>query len=265
MISKLKIFIFIVVAMSTVCSCTKKENYHIDDETYPGYVAFDYTGNIISNYLSIFKYVNGVNEYMSQTTIEKRDSIDRLYFADAKITYDDNSDMWILRYINPIDHQYMSIDTHGKNLNDNDAQWTILLNGGNYYYKQLRAPMFNIEKIGELNWNITEHENSNYDFDYSSKWNIKLNSSGDIVELEGSGSLLSSETPKLKIDFTITEPLIAKYKNNYLDFISGAIKIHATDVKREITEETIAEVISHYDIRIKYKIYTDSYRYSFLQ
>ena len=265
MILKLKVLILCIVAMSTVCSCIKKENYNIDDEAYPGYVAFEYTGNVINNYLSIFKYVYGVNEYISQTTIEKRDSIDRLYFADVKITYDDYSKMWILRYINPVDHQYLSIDTHGKSLNDDDAQWAILLNGGDYYYKQLIAPIFNIEKTGELNWNITEHENSNYDFSYSSKWNIKLNSSGDIVELEGSGSLLSSESPKLKLDFTIIESLKAQYKNNYLTFTSGAIKIQATDVKREITEETIAEVISHYDVRIKYKIYTDSYRYSFLQ
>ena len=264
MISKLKVFILCIVAISTICSCVKKTYDNGDDEIYPGFVAFDYTGNIISGYLSIFKNLYGFNEYISQTTIEKRDSVDLIYFSDIKITHEENSDIWVLKYLNPNGYNFMSIKTYGKNINDDNAKWTISFYGRDYYYKPIKDPEFDLEKIGEMHWRIKEHVNNNYDFNYSSEWVIKLNSAEDKATLEGSGSLLSIQSPKLKLDYIITEPINTLYKNSKFSVTSGAIKIHATDVDKDITEETIAEIISDYDIRIKYKNNVESFRYSFL-
>ena len=262
MISKLKIFILCIVAISSICSCVKKIDYQINDAAYPGYVAFDYTGIVINNYFSILKNIYGLNIYISQPTIEKRDSIDRIYFSDIKIVQEENRDIWILTYLNSNGYKYMSINTHGKSLKDDNAKWTISLYDGNFYYNQVKYPEFEIEKIGELHWHINNHDNNNYDFHYSSEWDVKLNSTGNFVTLEGNGSLLSFASPSLKLDFTITNPFEAKYNHNNLSLISGAIKILATDVDKSITEETAAEIISDHTIRITYKNNVENYDHS---
>ena len=247
--------------MFSMCSCVEKVYDNIDDVTYPGFVAFDYTGDVINNYLSILKNLYGFNEYISQPTMEKRDSVDRIYFSGIKILREENKDMWTL--ILSYGYDYMSINTYGKTLNDDNAKWQISFYSRNYFNELTKKAEFEIEKIGELHWHIKKHDNNNYDFDYSSEWNIKLSSSGDIVKIEGSGSLLSIKSPSLKIDFTITEPFDASNKYNILSISSGKIKILATDVDKDITEETIAEIFMGYDIIITYKNKSKNYRYTF--
>ena len=262
MVIKLKVIILCVAAIYLVSSCTKNVDYYRDNVTFPGYVAMEYTGNAIRNYSFVITKIFQFDEYISQTTIEKRDSIDMLYFGDIKIIRDEKENTWILRDIGFNEYSYMSINTRGKNINDDNAKWIISFYGNREYVDNSKAPEFEIEKIGDKHWHIKNHANHDYLFDYTSEWEIKLNEVGGVISLEGSGSLLSFESPKLKLDYTITTPVEAIYKNYHLSIPSGIIRILATDVDKGITEETTAEIISDNEIRITYKNNVENYNYS---
>ena len=261
MTSKLKAISLCIATIYLACSCTGEIDYYRNNVTYPGYVAMEYTGNVISSYSSILTKIYQFDEYISQTTIEKRDSVDRLYFWDIKITRDEKDNIWILRGIDFNGYSYMSINTNGGNINDDNAKWIISFYNRDYVDTS-KNPEFEIERIGNRHWHINNHTNSNYRFEYSSEWDIKLNPSGDVISLEGSGSLLSFASPKLKLDYTITTPVEAMYKNYFISIPSGAFKILATDVDKDIVEETTAEIITEYEIRITYKNNVEDYNYS---
>ena len=261
MASKLKAIILSIAAIYVVCSCVKEANYYRDNITYPGYVAMEYTGNVISSYSSILTTIFQFDEYISQTTVEKRDSIDRLYFENIKILREENDNTWTLHGIYSSNgYDYILINTNGKNLNDDNAKWIVTFyNRG--HLTLTNTPEFEIEKTGDQRWNIKNHINHNHEFGYSSEWNIKLNPSGGI-SLEGSGSMLSNESPKLKLDYTITAPIEVLYKDHFTSIPSGIITILATDVDKGITEETIVEIITSDEMKITYKNYVEDYIYS---
>ena len=261
MASRLKTVFLYITTICLVCSCVKESNDYRDNATYPGYVAMDYTGNVIRSYTSILTKIYQFNEYISQTTIEKRDSVDRLYFEDIKIIRDEKDDIWILRDIYFNGYSYMSINTNGKVIDDDNAKWIISFYNRNYADTS-EAPEFEIEKTGDRRWHIKKHTNNDYVFDYSSEWDIRLSPSGDVISLEGSGSLLSVESPKLKLEYTITTPVDASYNYYFVSMYSGAFTILATDVDKDITEETKVDIISEYELRITYKDKTESYNYS---
>ena len=266
MISKLRIFILCVIAVSAMNSCMTETNSDNQRATYSGYVALEYTGNVIRNYSYILTDVYKFNEYYSQPTIEKRDSVDRLYFMNTKIMREANSDTWTLHNFNYYEHGDISINTNGKTINDDNAKWIISL--PNYYSPhRLRVPEFEIEKKGDGYWHIKEHDNYNYEFDYSSEWDIRFNKSKNIVTIEGRGTLLSFESPKLKLDYTITEPLNASLNTDYpsaTSITSGEITILATDVNKNITEETVVYIINESNVEISHKNNSEDWRYSIL-
>jgi hypothetical protein len=250
MVSKYKFFILCVVIGYTLNGCIIEREFYNEEPTFSGYVAAEYTSNVIGDYSSILANVYIFNEYYSQPTTEKRDSVDRLYFMNTKIIRESDSYTWTLHKLISNNYGDITINTNGKALYDDGAVWIIMLH--DYYYYE-SATSFGIEKIEDGHWAIKKHDNRNYDFDFSSEWDIKINKSVKRATIEGKGSLLSIATPKLKLDYTITEPLEASFADRDLFINAGAIRIFATDVDKNITEETLADIISRDNVRISHK------------
>ena len=252
--NKIKTTILSVAVMVFICSCVKESNSYSERKTYSGYVALEYTGEVIKEYADILTSVYLFNEYYSQPTIEKRDSVDRLYFRNTKIIREEG-DTWSLSNIGYNYHRDILINTSGRTINDENAVWEIVLHASERVYR------IEIERKENKNWVIKKHDNFNYNFEYSTEWDIKLNESG-IVTINGKGSLLSTASPKLKLDYTITEPLQAIIEERRISIKSGTITILATDVNKKITEETIADFISSEYVNILYLNNEENWNYS---
>ena len=263
MISKIKTFILCIIAVSTTNSCMVETNGYTERATYSGFVALEYTGNVIRNYASILTNAYRFNQYYSQPTTEKRDSVDRLYFMSTKILRGENGNTWTLHNLRYSEYGDMVINTSGNSLNDDNTKWIVSFPEYNYR-GPAEIPTFEIEKSGDT-WLIKKHDSYNYEFDYSTEWKINLNSSGEINSIEGTGTLLSIESPKLKLEYSITEPIITAFEHYSTSITGGRIAIMATDVNKNITEETIVEVTSNYDVKVSYKNITEDYYYSLLQ
>ena len=74
--------------------------------------------------------------------------------------------------------------------------------------------------------------------------------------------MLSLASPKLKLDFTIKEPLEVKFDQLYTFISTGTVNIFATDVDKNIIEETNVDILSEYSIRISHKNKTEDWDYS---
>ena len=256
-----KIIILCIAAIMSTFSCTQISDSYRDKITYSGYVAFEYTSNIVSNYSNILMKIIQFDEYFTQTTIQKRDSIDRLYFNAIKIINEENSNNWMLSHIYFNGYSNMVINTNGKSLNDENAIWHVSFYGGDHMITA-KAPEFEIERIGDLHWRIKKHDSNNYEFDYHAEWDIRFEHTEKKLTIEGNGSMLSIASPKLRLDYTITESFTAIHGNYFVSIPSGKITILATDVDKNITEETVAEIITDNDITITYKNNTERYYYS---
>ncbi|MDR0573475.1 MAG: hypothetical protein LBG96_05505 [Tannerella sp.] len=261
MYTRIKKTILCVLFIGVWSSCTYKEedSHRI---TYSGYVAFDYTYNVINDYTRLFKSICRFNEYHLQPTAEKRDSVDRLYFQDTKIINEGNN-TWTLRNINSYySNSTITINTHGNDLYEDGNRWNISIPGGDGNLSKIID--LEIENKGNDLWHIAKHNNSNADFDYSVEWDIHFYASGKGFTLEGNGALISIASPKLKLEYTITNPLEA-HTDNYNNPIiqTGSLKILATDVNKKITEDTFADIISDNHIEITYNGHVEIWDYNY--
>lgn len=260
---KLKYSISGIIAACICCSCVGNDNG--DDpkrKTNSGYVAFDYTCVSLRDYISLLKQIYQFNQYYIQPTLSKRDSVDRLYFRDAKISHYEDDNKWTIYTINAYqDYAVVSITTNGKSLDEKGCVWTV--SDFDAYYNSQKTFEFDIENRGDGEWHISKHSNThNYTFGYTAEWRIRVNDNGNGYLLEGAGTLLSIETPKLKLDYIIIEPVNVSETNNNLTVSSGKIKISATDVDKNLTEETTVHILSNNDIEITYSNHTETWNYT---
>lgn len=243
---RFKNYALCMTASVVLCGCYGEESMR---KTNPGYVAFDYTCGAVKNYDLIIKNVYRFNEYLKQTTIEKRDSVDRLYFSDVKISHNEDADAWTLRLINSSAyHTEFTIDTDGKSIDDGDAVWTVSTPD-----KTLDCRIAN---NGNRTWRIAEGGDVDDLFEYSTRWDVRFNEHG--YSLEGSGTLLSLATPKLKLEYTVKEPLEIVVDKA---LSAGKFSIVATDVSKNISEETEAIILWERGIEIKYKSFDEEWYY----
>ena len=258
--TKIKIFILSIALTGILCSCDGDSVNYNNKPTYSGYVAFDFVNEPISLYSSSLTTTLMFNIYYSQPTEAKRDSVDRLYFMNTKILREDNENTWTLRNINNWTYNEITIITNGKTLDDVGAIWTVTI--PNPYTAELGVTIYEIEKIADGRWKVKNHVNHNYDFEYSSEWEISSAKIEEGFTIEGNGSMLSFAAPKLKLDFSITKPLKVKFDEYYAFISTGTINILATDVDKKITEETTADILSEYSVRISHKNKVDHWDYS---
>jgi hypothetical protein len=234
-------------------------------KTNSGYVAFDYTCNSFRNYVFLLKQIYRFNQYYIQPTLAQRDSVDKLYFRDAKIVHYEDDDKWTIYAINTYSNPFVvSITTNGKSIDEKGCIWTI--SNFDPYYNSSKTFEFDVENK-DGTWRIPEHDNKNDGtFEYTTEWNIKFDDDGKSYVLEGAGSLLSVRSPKLKLDYTITEPIhISEYKYSeydyYVDVSSGKVKIFATDIEKNLTEETNISIFSNNDIEVVYNNHRETWGY----
>ena len=258
--TKIKIIIISIALIGILSSCVGDSVNYNDKSTYSGYVALDFTSDPIYLYSSSLTTTLIFNLYYSQPTEAKRDSVDRLYFMNTKILREENGNSWTLRNINNWTNNDITIKTNGKTLDDAGAKWTISV--PNQTIDELGVTLFEVEKITDGRWRVKNHVNRNYDFEYSSEWEISSGKIEEGITIEGKGSMLSFANPKLKLDFTITEPLEVKIDEYHASISSGIINILATDVDKKITEETTADILTENSVKISFKNKEDNWDYS---
>jgi hypothetical protein len=207
------------------------------------------------------KQIYRFNQYYLQPTLTQRDSVDRLYFRDAKITHYEEDDKWTIYSINAYPSPaIVSITTNGKSLNEKDGVWTV--SDFDPYYNNDKTFEFDIKNHSDGTWHIPMHDNISYDtFEYTTEWNIRFGDDGKIYALEGAGTLLSFQSPKLKLDYTITEPIHVSEEDNNIYVYSGKVNILATDVDRNLTEETNVSIFSNDNIEIVYNLHRETWDY----
>lgn len=243
---KLKHILLSLILLSMTCSCVYYDESR--RRTHPGYVAFDYTYNALEKYAAMLEYVYRFNEYYSQTDLAKRDSVDKLYFNNVKILRGEEENAWTLRYLSG-DKIHMSIRTNGHTLNA-PGTWTVRdLSSSSAEQRSIYE--FEIKNEGSNTWSIARHNNRDGLFEYSCSWKIRFGE-GASRKIEGEGTLLSFQSPKLQLDYTIEIPLRIEKTRGDAGFIDGAIKILATDVREKRTEETKAHITSHDNVEIRY-------------
>jgi hypothetical protein len=229
-------------------NCTEDGYGDSNKKTYSGYVAFDYTIATIRDYAEIIKNIHNFSIYHSQPTFEKRDSVDRLYFREIKILKENDS-IWTLTQLSD-SHLNIQINTHNNSILNKEAAWTVI-NNDSY------EPSFKITNNNGI-WRIENSEYNNSVFFIRSEWDISPGSLLiddkyiPVLELNSAGELLSHASPRLKLEYRTTEPIIY-YLNDDSSFKSGSIKISATDVNKDITEETNAEITSNNTVNIIFK------------
>jgi hypothetical protein len=241
-----------------ISGCSDQNGDDPSKKTNPGYVAFDYTCYSFRKYTPLLKEIYQFNEYVKQSTLAGRDSVDRLYFRDVKIFYDEQKDVWTLQAIRAYgtDFPAISIQTNGKNLDETGAVWTVSEDPAENYYPPFE---FYVENAENSCWHITEHDYKSYDtFEYTTEWDVRFQDGGKGCLLKGSGTLLSLRSPKLKLEYSITEPL--EISENSVSL--GTVRILATDVDRKRTEETSVRILSNETVEITYGNHTGNWDYS---
>ena len=258
-------YFILCLAVCIISSCT---NYmdrgdNPNRKTNSGYVAFDYTCTSIRRYTPLFKQLYVFNEYYKQPDAAKRDSVDRLYFRDAKIVHKENGS-WTIRsmgYMFYSDYTVLSINTNGKSLNEEGAVWEV--SDYDEYYNAWKTIEFKIENTGDDNWSVSKHDNKNCgEFDYTTEWNIRFKDNAESYSVEGSGTLLSIASPKLQLDYTITEPIEVNEENNWNnDVNSGKIKIIAKNVNENRIEQIDVNILSNSIIEVTFEKCTEEWDY----
>jgi hypothetical protein len=245
-----------------ISGCSDGNGDNPDKKTNSGYVAFDYTCYSVRKYVPLLKEIYQFNEYIRQPTLAGRDSVDRLYFRDVKIFYDEQKDRWTLRAIqtyNNTDFSAILIQTNGKKLNETGAVWTV---SGDITESGYTPFEFYIENRDNNYWHITEHDYNTCDmFEYTTQWDVCFRDDGNYT-LTGNGTLLSIKSPKLKLEYSITEPMEISENNNITVVSSGMVTILATDVDRNQTEEIFTRILSDKTIEITCGKYMENWNYS---
>jgi hypothetical protein len=243
--------------------CSDRNGDDPNRKTNSGYVAFDYTCNAFRNYAPVLREIYRFNEYFKQPTPARRDSVDKLYFRNVKIFYDEQTDLWTLR---PTQNYYtdfsaISIQTNGQTLDETGALWSISADITESYYYEMPFT-FDVESKGDQVWHIPQHDNAcDGTFDYTAAWEIRFKDGEKSFAIKGNGTLLSIKSPKLKLEYVTTEPLEISANSDRLSVSSGALRILATDVDKNLTEETSVNILSNETIEVTYFKHVEHWNY----
>jgi len=82
------------ILLTSLAACVEKRSNK--SGIAPGWVAFDYTAELIERSGTTMEYLRRFNCYLEQTTQAGRDSVDRLYFSRVKILRGEQPKTWIL-------------------------------------------------------------------------------------------------------------------------------------------------------------------------
>lgn len=250
---KLKLSWMSLLVMLYMTGCVVENNDYYDKKTRPGYIVFEYSNNIIHQYIRRVEIINKFDIYYSQPTQEKKDSVDRLYFSEIKIL-NEAKDVWS---INDLKYSglYLKIDTHGQSLSEEDAQWTVTESNDEM------SNGFQIIKEEDGQYSISNHAENSREFIFFTEWKIDVNENRNEIELTGKGELLSVLTPALKIDFEIIQPVVSANYSLQKEIVSGELKIFATDIDKNLKEETKAVYHQTNAVSITYMNNTEYWNY----
>ncbi|MDR0394212.1 MAG: hypothetical protein LBH77_03535, partial [Tannerella sp.] len=196
--------------------------------------------------------------------LAQRDSVDKLYFRNVKIFYDEQTDLWTLKPTQGYytDFSAISIRTNGKTLDETGAVWNISDDVAESYYHEIPF-IFDVESKGDQAWYIPKHDNAHDGtFEYTAEWDIRFKDDGKSYTLKGAGTLLSIRSPKLKLEYTTTEPLDISENNDRIFATSGIVRILATNVDKNLTETTSVDILSNETIEVTYGKHVEHWNYT---
>ena len=275
--------IFIMLfAAAVLSSCwTEYDGDTPPRKTQPGYSAYYYAHQVLCQYTDLLSFVYQFNQYLSQTTTAKRDSVDNLYFRNVKISSEKSgtTDYWRLRAMGQYDNESyysnemydISIFHSGTTLNEANHSWeiTAVAAADSTLYH------FTVKSMGNNRWEVSENESySKYAMYYNKanpssnlgywnyntlltcsnkQWTVQWSqdASNPSFTVSGTGHIESSvATPKFILDYDILTPLNVNFRtvkyNDYDNYRSrwygGSLKMLVTDGGTKLTEETDAKL-----------------------
>jgi len=240
----MKAYLWLIVlgtVLMNSCTYTGYDESEPGFKTKPGQQAYQYTEQSLVRFTDIIAYSRMFREYVKQQTVDGRDSVYALYFANASIIkgkdiksgkasytlkprYEQEEHQYKITFVNP----------------DADI-WTVkaqtVSSDDTLYYALV------IKDVYSQTWNITESEcvprptainsdnnaNKDEESEYNRvpyrnefivrnnpitvKWTTK--SLYPMFEIQGDGLLESCVSPKLKIDYRFESPLLVQSFPNF--------------------------------------------------
>ena len=228
----------------------------------PGWVAFDYTAELIERSGTAMEYLRRFNCYLEQTSQTGRDSVDRLYFSRVKILCAYTSPpTWTLnlreRYGN---ERTITVYNAERALGHAvGGTWTVVCEGlGTKYGRPTDRSVdtFHISTRGDGAW-VVKHIGRDREFTDASTWTVRFDHSG-AIQLEGSGTRTSIAKPALHLAYTIESPLLYRpnpARDTY-NLGDGLLRIVATGDNRTPEESTVKALGNEY-VQIYYGRWQD--------
>lgn len=221
----------------------------------PGWVAFDYTAELIERSGTAMEYLRRFNCYLEQTSQAGRDSVDRLYFSRVKILCAYTSPpTWTLnlreRYGNERTITVYAEHALGHTVG---VTWTVVSEGlGTKYGRPTDRSVdtFHVSARGDGAW-VVKHSGHDREFADSSAWTVQFVSDGSL-QLVGNGVRTSLAVPTLRLDFKTDLPLSYTLRNtSTFTLVDGQLRIIATG-PNGLPETTAVTAIGSDRIRINY-------------
>ncbi|WP_315577816.1 hypothetical protein [Hoylesella oralis] len=269
--------------------------------TSSGRIVLRYTEQTLTCFTDLLRFTRQFGEYIRQDTPEKRDSVKELYFKYAKLEEGTdpmhNQKIYNLVSMNRDSRPYYTVTFK----DFESSTWTVQassgINGDTIFYN------LKIKDADSDTWTISESNcapkasyyfsndernanNDNRDEPYryafsctnetwTVNWAAKNNNSLDFT-IAGKGTMESYKTPKLKIQYNITEPIrvltvgdfgswVEDYRyyrqdNRFTHWQEGTFTLRVTDDIDHVTDDYNFRIRPENVVDISFKGYQDTYR-----
>ena len=258
----LKRILAALILMGSMTACVKERSNQ--SEIAPGWIAFDYTAELVERSAATMEYLRRFDRYMEQTSQTGRDSVDRLYFSRVKIlSAYPSPHAWTLnlreRYGN---ERTMTIyDASQAPGAQRTASWTVICEGLGTKYGRLTeraVDTFHVSARGDGAW-VVKHIGRDREFTDASTWTVRFDRDGSIL-LEGSGTRTSLSRPTLHLAYTIESPL--RYRPKVIADVysleDGLLSIVATSSASDrLPEKSTVKVLGNEYVTIYYVRWQD--------
>ena len=250
----LKRIIAALILMGWMTACVEERSNKAG--IAPGWVAFDYTTELIERTGTAMEYLRRFNCYLEQTTQAGRDSVDRLYFAQVKILRGEQPDTWTLNLRERYGHERtITIHNPARALSaTSGGAWKVVCEGLDKKYGSptgRAVDTFRVSARGDGAW-VVKHIGGDREFSDTSTWTARFDHYG-AIRLEGCGTRMSLARPALRLAYTIESPMLYRPQvgTNVYSLGEGRLRIVATGPKRA-PEETAVKVLGNEYVQIYY-------------
>ena len=295
---KIKILLAALSCLLLTGCWTSEDDYRA---TSSGRIVLRYTEQTLTCFTDLLRFTRQFKEYIRQDTPEKRDSVKELYFKYAKLEegtdpvhhrkmynlmsmnrdsrplytvtfYDFDSSTWTVQASSGANGDTIFYDMKIKNVDSNT--WTVSESKcapkASYYLsdEQNSTNKRNCNELYQYAFNCTNET-------WTVNWTAKYLYSMDFTII-GKGTMESYKTPKLKIQYNITEPIRVlsvgnfgswvednknyKQDNRFTKWQEGTFTLRVIDDIDHVTDDYNFRIRPENVVDIWFKGYQDTYR-----